>query len=430
MKKATILVFILIFIFGPYEIRGQDISKDPSQSSAEIPINPKLFFNRIVVYRLNDTTLSGVLVGVESNALIVRVGIKNEKVFSKSLVNVAIEIKKKTGKNALFGTLAGTYLGNLIFFWARNQPTAYREAYGDRSRDNVPVFWNFLFAAVGAGAGILSDSIFEKGEKVFVFSGNEINRQSEWERLRDFILGKIPPKKIHLSIQGGHVFTQAAPTYVNLLQNAGYSIGPYAFTSYYYSPYIYWNSSGFREEATNFNLLRKFQITFSTAKNIEIGLAFYWLGEPLIYAYREKRDEISDQLISRASVNQKTNTKGYYIVGIFKPLRRKLPKNIAWNVGFGAGAAKKDFSLESTVDIVYPDNESIPYEHRISKYCFSGVVFTELNLSLHDNLSFGLAADYVSLPAENVPAFLEADIPAQRLRFGTASIGFTLAIHF
>jgi len=414
MKKGTILIFLLIFIIEPWEIRGQQDYKNPSQPVSDSPSTPNLLFNRILVYRLKGEALSGLLVGIDSDSLTVRVGKKDERVFFENLAKVAIETKKKMGSNALYGAFAGTYFGNLIFFWARNQPTAYREVPYERSEN----LWSFLFAAVGAGAGGLLGSLFEKGEKVFIFTGSEIKRQSEWDRLRGFILGKVSPKKIHLSIQGGHVFTQVSQGYLNSLQNVGYSYRQ----SYHWYGYYY--DYGYREKAADLNLLRKLQLTISPSKYVEAGIAFYWLGEPFIYARQERTN-------SEAWVNLETKIVGYYIVGIRKLLLEKLPKNTVWNFGVGAGAANVDFSLESRiVNFQYPENEIITNEHRISKTCFSSFVFTEFNIYLRDSLSVGIAADYVFIPAEDAPAMPDADISSRKLRFSTGSIGFTLGLHF
>jgi hypothetical protein len=106
-----------------------------------------------------------------------------------------------------------------------------------------------------------------------------------------------------------------------------------------------------------------------------------------------------------------------------------MPKPIVWNVGLGAGVAKVNFSLESSIHSWCPTFEERS-EHNISKTFFSGVIFTELNLYLHEAMSLGLTADYVFIPSEQAPEILEGGIPAQKLRLGNASVGFTLGFHF
>jgi len=61
---------------------------------------------------------------------------------------------------------------------------------------------------------------------------------------------------------------------------------------------------------------------------------------------------------------------------------------------------------------------------------FSAVVYTDLKLYIQRWLSLGLAADYVYIPKENIPAFERAGIPAQSKPLGTSSLGFSLSFHF
>jgi hypothetical protein len=258
---------------------------------------------------------------------------------------------------------------------------------------------NVLFAAAGAGLGLLAGAVFEKGERIFNFTGSAQKRQTEWEKMGRFITGERSLKKVHLSIQGGHVFTQIIPQYANLQQ------------SYYYN-YDYYDY-GYPGMANNFNLMRKFQLTISPKKNFEVGFAMYWLGEPSLYR-----------------VPCTTNTKAYYAVGICKPLLWKLPKGLVWNVGGGLGVAKVNFNLKHTQNMGYPTYDTVTTEHNISKTRFSSFVFTELNFFLQDTLSIGLAADYAFVPSDNAPAIPEAGIPAKKLRFSTGSIGFSLGLHF
>jgi hypothetical protein len=349
----------------------------------------------VLVYPREGSVLSGLLIGIERNALIIRVGKKDEKIPFRNLTKVMIEAKKKKNIHVLYGMLAGIYLGNYIFYRAANQPADYMKRI-DYNPSRF-ITGNVLFGIAGAGLGLLAGAVFEKSERIFNFTGSAQKRQTEWERMRRFITGERSLKKVHLSIQGGHVFTQIIPQYSNLQQS----------NDYYYYDYDY------RGRANNFNLMRKFQLTISPKKYFEVGFALYWLGEPSLY-----------------SVPVKTNTKGYYAVGICKPLLWKLPKGLVWNIGGGLGVAKVNFNLYHTQYSGYPTYETVTTEHNISKTRFSSFVFTELNFFLQDTLSLGLAADYAFVPSDNAPAIPAAGIPAQKLRFSNGSIGFSLGLHF
>lgn len=416
MRILIFLVFILVLLSNPWEIRGQQADQSSSLSVSEIPTSPNLLFSRVLVYPREGQVISGLLVGIDNGKFIVRVGAINEKIPYHNLAKVIIETKKKIGRDAIYGLILGTYLGNLIFTRATNQSTAYLEDIKEPGRLEMSGFFalNGVFAAGGGLLGSLAGWLFEKGEKNFYFTGKEQKRQAEWERLKRFVIGYSSPKKVHISIQGGHVFAQISPRYLDLLENAGFVISRY-----------HWYENGYREKASDFNLLRKFQFTISLRKNLETGFSLYWLGEPFIYAHPE------DWWIYDDYVDQKTNTKGYYAIGIYKPFLRKLPRHIDWNVGLGLGVAILDFTLESATTVFTdPGYERSTIKHDITKTLLSGVVFTELNFYIQDNLSVGLAADYVFVPTEEAPEIPEANIPAQKLRFGTGSIGFTLGLHF
>lgn len=409
MQKRLSLVFIFILLFCLLEVKGQQIKKNPSASISEMPISTSLLFNNVLVSRREGGSVYGLLVGVESEAVIVRVRGKDEKIPLSNLSKVVIETEKKTSRNALYSMLLGTYIGNFVLLRAKSHPNAYLKDFDS----GFGLFlWNVIFAGAGGGLGYLISSAFEKGEKAFDFSGNEEKRQIKWDKFRRFVIGGDSyPKKFHLSIQAGYVFTRVSPRYFSLLENGGYYVSKYKCTE-----------SGCGQEASDFNLLRKLQITFSPVSNAEVGAALYWLGEPSIHGYNW-------QMERSIEMNQSLNVKGLYAVGIYKPFLKRIPTKIAWRVGIGLGAAKVDFKLNTQHHVWYPYTEVL-FEHKISKTLISGVVFTELNFYLNDSLSFGLSVDYAYVPPEEAPEIPDAGIPAQKLRLGNGSIGFNLGLHF
>jgi len=409
MRKGIFLILTLAFLLYPWEMRGGQADQSSSSSVSELPTAFGLLFNRVSVYQKQGGAIFGLLVGVDSDSLIVRLGKNDEKVHYRNLAKVTIETEKKRGRNVLYSMLIGTYLENLIFLRAKNQPAAYMKKF-----EGGPFLLDVIIAAASGGLGWLISSSFEKGERVFDFTGSEEKQQAEWEKLQRFVIGAAPLRKMHLSIQAGHVFTQVSARYLNLLKSNGYDVSGYGY--YIYNEYL--------EPASNFNLLRKLQLTYSFKPHIEFGAALLWLGEPSIMGSRW-------QYGPSVEVTQETDTKGYYAIGIRRLFRKKLGKRINWNIGLGMGAAKVYFRLKA----VTWDSSVWPYiqittEHKISKNLFSGMAFTELNFYLQDTLSFGLIADYAFLPSQHVPGIPDADIPAQNLRFSTGSIGFTLGLHF
>jgi hypothetical protein len=410
MRKGILLILILFFLVNPGEIRSQNADQNQSLSGSEIPTALSMLFNRVLVYLREGGALSGLLVGVKNDNLILRISGRDEEIPLDNLARVTIETERKRTHYGAYGMLLGAYLGNLISFRAKNQPTAYMQDMEDATLGLV--LWNLIFASAGGGLGYLASSIFEKGEKVFDFTGNGKERQSEWEKLKRFIIGfALPSKKVHLTVQAGYVFTRVSSQYKNIFKNAGYYVSSY---SYLFEEHA--------EEANDFNFLRKFQLTISPISTAEIGFAIYWLGEPSTQGDKWPTG-------FRASVAQSLHTIGYYAIAIYKPFLKQMPNSIVWNAGIGVGAAKVNFSLKSYLDFWEPYFEERS-EHNISKYSFSSVIFTELNLYLHESMSLGFTADYAFIPSEQVPEILSAGIPAQEIRLGNGNIGFTLGLHF
>jgi hypothetical protein len=412
MRNVIFLVFILVLLANPWEMRGQQTHQRSSTSVSQMPTTLSLLFNRVLIYRREGGPRSGLLVGVESNALIIRVGKKDEKLVRTNLAKVIIETEKKTSRNVLYSMLIGTYLHNLIVRRAKNQPKAYRDKMHEGA--GTILLGNVLSAGMWGGLGYLASSIFEKDEKVFNFNGSEEIRNAEWDRLRRYVIGEHSPKKVHLSVQAGHVFTRVSSSYKILMQNAGYGISGYSYLI-----------GEYREEASDFNMLRKLQLTYSFKSEAEIGVALFFIGEPSISGYKYQKYQIWDS----SGVEQILDATGYYAIGIYKPFLKRMPKRTAWNVGVGIGLAKVEFNLKAHTETWDPYTE-VTTEHNISNTSFSGVVFTELKFHLQDSLVFGLTADYVFVPAANAPNIPEAGIPAQKLRFGNGSIGFTLGLDF
>lgn len=414
-KALGILITLLVFfsalvcsLFG-----APSAYSEPFQG--EIPT--RLQFNRTVVVLKGGEMFSGQFVGLQNSDLIVRVGTTDVPVPLHELHRVTIEMEKDLFRPALCGMSLAAYLGNFLMLRAKGQPGAYIE---DGYATGGIVIWNIIFGAAGGGLGLLAGSIAKNGEQIFDFSGGEEKEKREQGRLRRFLLGEdASVKKLHISVQAAQVYPRVSETYMNLLKQNDYPVFSYA----------YWDHMSW-QSATDFNLLRRLQLTYSLSRRVEIGVAGLWLGEPACSGYRY---EYSEHSVVSQRVVQALDIMGVYVVGVFKPLGKTLPKSISWNIGVGAGAAKTDFRLNAEVSawdsIVRTYTEDI-FEQGFSKTLFGGYVFTELNLFLQTGLSVGLTADYAYLSEQQALAIEEADIPAQKLRLGNTSIGFNLGFHF
>lgn len=410
MRNKFLPFIIIVLLALPREIKAQQPSQEPSPSVTRIPAISRLLHNRVHLYRREGTYLSGLLVGVEDDALIVRIGERDEKVRYQNLSKVVIEIEKKRGRHLPYAMLLGTYFQNLLSFRAKNQPTAYLEDTYEKV--GSVILGNALSALMWGGIWYYVFSNFEKSKKEFELNGKEKKRLARWERLRSYITGEYTQKKINISAQGGYVFTRVSSHYKTLFQDAGYETRNY---SYLFGEY--------REGATDFNLLRKLQVTLTAPSNNEFGIAVYWPGEPSAVGY-------IDDWTQSFEVEQVLSTTAYYGVIVLKPPRFQKSKLISLNFGIGVGMAQVDFRIRTGLEIWDPSYEVTRNQYSVSKRLFSSVIFAELNFFFREALSLGLIADYVYIPSLQAPEVPEAGISAQDLRLGNASVGFTLGLHF
>jgi hypothetical protein len=409
MKKSLCLIIMLTLLIQLVELTELRAEPDLNLGEVQEETSLEVLFNRILIYLKEGGRLSGLLVGIEGNTLIVRIGTKDERIQLDSLGKIIIQKDKKKGFYALSGMLLGIYAANMAFHRARNQAAFFME---NIESDSSYLLMNALYAAAGGGLGILISSTFEKGEKVFEFTGDVEKRNREWEQLRRFVIeGNYAPKKTHIKVQAGKVFTRVSDRYRNLLIDNDYSVWGGG-----------WMDNESWEEAKDINLMRKVQLTYSPNTFLELGIASVWIGEPSFEGNKWGNYESS-------YVWQKHSATGIYAVGIFKPFHRVMPEIISWELGIGAGAAIVNYSLKSLTTTYNPLAE-IADEYSISKTLFSGIAFTELSLYLYDSMSLGLIADYTYVPEQHAPAMSVAGLPAQKLRFGNSCIGFSLGFHF
>ena len=130
MRNKLLPLIIIVLLAIPWEIKAQQPEQESSPSVTRIPAISRLLYNRVHIYRREGTYLSGLLVGVEDDALIVRIGERDEKLRRQNLSKVLIETEKKRGRNVPCAMLLGTYLQNLLSSLAKKQPTAYlQETY-------------------------------------------------------------------------------------------------------------------------------------------------------------------------------------------------------------------------------------------------------------------------------------------------------------
>jgi hypothetical protein len=411
------IMAIFLVTMGTASATGRLAGQNAQPISVQTPAALNILFSRVVVTLKDGRFLTGSLLGLEDDSLVLRVGKNIEKILQNDMAKLQIETETKTASPIFYGIIGGLYLGNIFFGRANEQPTLYMA----NLKLNVwTALINLVFAGVGGGAGYLASSIFDKGTRTFEFSGDEPQKSRAWGTLKKFILGisNENPNHVHIGVQAGYVFRRALDEYQSVLRSAGFNSSPY--DDYGFATYF----GNYGVTTNKINLLRKVYVSYSLRPNIDFGAAVVFLGEPEEFFFS------SSYAYPYSYVYERLDGEGYYLTGSYKPFRSKLPKGMSWNVGLGAGAARIKFNVHADVYQGPPNYRDIASDKGFSKYFLSGVVFTEFLFDLPGGLSLGLAADYAIVPSHQTSAIPEAGLPAHKLKLGNASLGVVLGTHF
>ena len=202
--------------------------------------------------------------------------------------------------------LWGLYLGNVIFYKADNQPTAFLRS----SRDDEFGFvvYNLAYAAAGMGIGYLMGAIFDTKTTTYNFNDEGNSSINEFNRLRSAISKTSVESKFHFSVYTAKTSVGANDDYTDMLRQVGLNPKDYNDYGIYYYSYSSYSQS---ITQSNINLLRKMQFSYSFFDNIDFGISFMWLGSPNIYA--NKTGNTINQ------VNTSFLAKGYYGTVIYAP---------------------------------------------------------------------------------------------------------------
>ncbi len=403
MRKIFLIFLCFLAFLGLAPVFGQG-QDQVSQPPELISPSPNKLFSQVLLKMKDARLVSGLLVGLEGDAIVLRTGQGRSQFPLKELVRVTFAIEKKNGPLAVGGLFLGLYLGNFIFDADSQQPIRFMQS----SALNLgTILKNGLYLSAGFGLGYLVEELTAERELVFDFSGDQGSRSAVWDDLRRYVVDEAVsrPARFHVSVQAAGVSRRVSKDYQDLFAGAGYYVDQYSWP-----------------RASDINLLRKAQLTFSLTSRVETGAAVVFLGERPAYAWNYDRS-ISD-------INQKLSGQGYYLVGSFKPLLGVLPKNVYWSLGLGLGAAHINFQVSAFGNSGFPDYESVERGVSISKTYASGLVFTELDVFFYRTTSLGLSADYVFIPSVEAAAIPEAGIPAHRLPLGRVTFGLNLGFHF
>jgi hypothetical protein len=351
--------------------------------------------------------LTGIRIGEVDDTLVFFSGSQTKNILIGDLARVIVLSQNRGGSGFLHGALLGTYISTLLFGQANQQPTAYLTQ--TFSTGGGLLLTALLGIGVGGGIGALIKTGPEE-EVVFDFGGSEIEKRSARKKFYGLMSGEPNSPKFHFSVQGGHVYTQASKDFQDAMGS----------NNYYYGNGV-----------SEFNWLRKMQLTYSLQPDFELGGAIQWSSEPTVSTYNF---ENLDPNTSRSrNATQSLNVVGYYGVCKYQPFYGSMPKQIEFVVGGGIGIVNIDYSrtLDTHTYSYTPTYTSTDshVQDNVSDMTASAIVFGEFNLFLRESLSLGFTADYIYYPPKKVAANSAANLPEETI-LGNACIGFVLGLHY
>lgn len=364
---------------------------------------------RAVVFRSNQETVSGRLIAVEDDYILLLTSRDEEKIGFQNINRIMLAGDSKPSTGLIHGVILGCYLGLNLSCADNSQPVGYLR--GDRFS-----FWG-LVAVMGACGfaggyiGSLVDAGSDAKEEFFDFTGSEWQRRAEQKRLRKVWKANSGERNIHVSLQGSQVYSSV------VLQDA------------------FSNQATSSSDLSGFNLLRKIQATYSVQSDIELGAAVLFFGQPRQDV--EKREYPASGNPRYIGSTQILKAVGGYVIGAIEPFHGLLNKWLGITAGGGFGIAMIDYSREGRIHQMAYINGSwqVPYSptetltFRSSDTHLSGFLYGEVRVRCDDGLSAGLNIDHVFAPSATVPADPLLGTSAQSLNFGNTSVGFVIVFH-
>jgi len=397
MKNNIFFILILQILIICSPSYTQDSITTKPLTNGLITADKDLLYNLVTVVNIDGDVSRGFLVGLKADTLILFKDEQNIEIPIRKLVTVTIKTERDNLRGLAIGSILGIYLGNLAFFQAENQPTAYWQGEGEEWK----ALTSLLFAFVGGGIGYLIDIGTENDTEEFNFSRDGQEQVKELDRLKAFLKGdQLVESKVHLSVQMSQVNTRYSEIQAD--EN---------------DPYYY----GY-DEVTSFNLLRRIQLTYLIQENLEVGGAISWFGEPSIFWHSYFGNG------PNVTATQTYDGVGYYALAVYHPFASTFSKQISWSIGAGIGIGNVDFSFEEMRTVgSYPEITEEETSKRIDKTVFSALISTQFDFYLINELSIGLMADYVFVPGE-MPAILNTDTSERSL--SSFSFGLAFGFHF
>lgn len=360
---------------------------------------------RIVLFLKEGASTSGFLMEATDDSLALLTAKGKEWFGYSNLKSAILHGRRRPGKGLGYGILLGTY--GSVFVLGANRPDESEKFLNNNLGFTLGVALIALPGmAIGGGIGYLIDPGSQGEDIVFDFSGADPGRGNAPAQFRKALSPSEEPK-VHLSIYGGSV-SLSSPELPG------------------YSPY---------ESNSNFNWMRRIQITYSATEHLDAGIAILWFGEPPQRGYWSSSS--APNVSEYANMTRNFDALGYFAVVQFRPFSELLLRNMDILVGGGIGVASIHHQIDYTWSRSSYDTATFQSTYTIingsqavDERPLSGFLAGEANVHIYSGLSLGFSVDHVFGPARRITGIPFAGVESRTLRLGNTSVGFGMGIHF
>ncbi len=356
-----------------------------------------------VVIRLRDGTVAaGFLSDMAGDTVVLRSQRGETIVPVSDAVGVTVTPPSNRWSRVLFGAMGTAYVANLLAYRADGNPTAF---YSEDTDDNAwgEIFANLIFAAGGSVLGVLSTV---NREMRFVPAASDEEAAAALSFLRRLVKRQSARPRLNFTVSTGLVHTGTRDDAEEAFQNAQVDI---------------FAASGFilktdPEVSSRFNMLRRVGLTYTAQAWLETGAAVVWIGEPLIWGWKQ-------------GWTIQESYEGYGVFAIGKvSLWRDPQDEFSIHAGGGLGAASLDYVFRSqTYD--WDQREYLNVDHCIKETSPALLLLAEMRWYLGRHHSFHLGWDWVIGKSYDMGGNPDIGIGPRKIRLGNSSITLSLGLH-
>ncbi len=392
--------------------------------------------NALVFPRTGDG-IAGEIFGVDDDSLTV-VGDTVYRLARTDIARIVVRTEVPRGRGFVYGACTGLVGWNFMLSAIDGQaPLLSAEMYGSYKNHRYKAN-SFLLAhhtlaviAIFGGAGYFVDAQHSYGEHAFTIpTGAEEEQHSVWKELQDVLADNVETP-IRFSVASAVVVPSMNHWFQSELSASGFDIDrerPFGYGEYLIGEEEYYNAA-----ALEINILRRIQAMYQITPHVEVGLCVAWTSEPRLYAMRIIDSLRPGDVKRYYRARQKLSGSGYYACAMYD-FGRYVDPRCNLRFGGGAGLATNSYMLDGVLWSHHAN--TAPEREQYSHFEYSGTAFSTIFLAecswrVYDNLSLGLAADYVFTPSSRViPVVPFLGLQEKQFAPGNGSIGVTFGLHF